>query len=133
LKAGLISLLTGESTISAIVGSRVYISKAPRSAVLPYIIIEQMGSDENQTVDGSTGLRFIEFDIDCKADRSTESETLGNAVRDFIANYTGAAGNQTIGAVLLHDESTQYEPPTDGSDTGIYTTLLDVTIQYTPA
>ena len=127
------SLLTGESTISAIVGSRVYVSKAEQSAVLPYIIITQMSSNENQTIDGSTGLRFVDFDIDCKADRSVESETLGNAVRTFIDDYTGAAGSETIGAVLLNDESTQYEPPTDGSDTGIYTTLLDVTIQSTPA
>lgn len=127
------SLLTGESTISAIVGSRVYVSKAPQSAVLPYIIITQMSSNENQTIDGSTGLRFVDFDIDCKADRSVESETLGNAVRTFIDDYTGTAGSETVKAVLLNDESTQYEPPTDGSDTGIYTTLLDVTIQYTPA
>jgi len=128
-----VSLLTGESTISAIVGSRVYVSKAPQSAVLPYIIITQMSSNENQTIDGSTGLRFVDFDIDCKADRSVESETLGNAVRTFIDDYTGTAGSETVKAVLLNDESTQYEPPTDGSDTGIYTTLLDVTIQYTPA
>jgi len=133
LNTGLVSLLTGESTISAIVGSRVYISKAPQNASLPYIVITQMSSNENQTIDGTTGLRFVDFDIDCKAERSVTSETLGKTVRTFIDDYTGAAGADTVNAVLINDESTQFEPPTDGSDKGIYTTVIDATIQYTPA
>lgn len=133
MRAGLVSLLTGESTISSIVGSRVYVSKAPQSAALPYIIITQMSSNENPMIDGTGPLRFVEFDIDCKADRALESDTLGKAVRVFLDDYTGMAGSESIGAVIMNDETTDYEPPSDGSDTGIYTTTLDVTIQYTPA
>ena len=131
--SGLVALLTGESTINSIVGSRVYVNSVLQPATLPYILITQTGSEENQTIDGTSGLRFVDFDIDCKADRSVESADLGKAVRTFIADYSGAAGSQTIKAVLLHDESTQHEPPTDGKGSGTYTTLLDVTIQYTPA
>lgn len=133
MRSGLVALLTGESTISSLVSSRVYISKAPQTAPLPHIVITQMSSDELPAMDGTPGLRFVDFDIDCRADRSVEAETLGNAVRVFIDDYTGAAGDDTIQAVLLNDESTTYEPPTDGSDKGVHVTLLDVTIQYSPA
>ena len=133
LRSGLVSLLTNESTISNIVGSRVYVSKAPQTAPLPYIVITQMTSEEFKSLDNTGNLRAIDFDIDCKADRSVEAETLGNAVRTFIQDYTGTAGTYTIGAVLLNDESTDYEAPTDASDVGVHTVLLDVTIQFNPA
>jgi hypothetical protein len=133
MRSGLVSLLTGEATISAIVGSRVYITKAPQKAALPHIVITQMGSDELPALDATPGLRFVDFDIDCRADRSVEAETLGNAVRVFLDDYTGTAGSQTIGAVIMNDESTDYEPPTDGSDRGVHITLLDITVQYSPA
>ena len=133
MKSGLVSLLANETTISAIVGTRIYISKAPQTAALPHIVITQIGSEENQTLDGTTGLRFVDFDIDCKADRSVEAETLGNAVRVFMDDATGTAGSQTITQCLLNDESTDYEPPVDGSDKGVHVVLIDVTIQYVPA
>jgi hypothetical protein len=105
MRSGLVALLAGEATISAIVGSRIYISKAPQKAALPHIIITQMSSDELPALDTTPGLRFLDFDIDCKADRSLESYTLGNAVRVFLDDYTGAAGSQTVGAVIMNDES----------------------------
>ena len=133
MKSGLVSLLANESTISDIVSTRIYISKAPQTADLPHIVITQIGSNENQTLDGTTGLRFVDFDIDCKAERSVGAETLGNAVRVFMDDASGTAGSQTIDAVLMNDESTDYEPPVDGSDKGVHVVLLDVTIQYVPA
>lgn len=133
MRSGLVALLAGESTITAIVGSRIYISNAPQGAAFPHIVINQMRSDEMVTCSGTPGLRALDFDIDCKADRSVQCETLGNAVRTFIDDYTGTAGSESIDAVIVNDESTDIEPPQDGSDKVIYTTLLDVTIQYSPA
>ena len=130
MRSGLVSLLTGEPTISSIVGSRVYIGKAPQTAPLPYIVITQMNSEDFKTFDGTGELRAVDFDIDCKADRSVEAEALGNAVRVFLQDYSGAAGDETIQAVLLNDESIDYEPPTDASDIGVHTLLLDFTIQF---
>jgi len=51
----------------------------------------------------------------------------------FLDDYTGAAGSETIGAVLLNDESDSYEPPTDASDVGIYVVTLDLDVMYNPA
>jgi hypothetical protein len=131
MKAGLVSLLTAESTITAICGSRVYVSRAPQKATFPYVVITQMGSDENGTIDGKTGqLRFLDFDIDCKAKSSVEAESLGNAIRTYIDDYSGPAGSFTIGAVIMNDESDDYEPPQDGSDVGVFVVTLDLTIHY---
>lgn len=131
MKSGLVSLLTGESTVSAICSSRVYVNRAPQNAIFPHLIITQMNSEENGTLDGGSGqLRFLDFDIDCKAKSSVQAESLSNAVRVFIDDYIGTAGSYTIGAVLLNDESDDYEPPQDGSDVGVFVVTLDVTIQF---
>ena len=133
MRAGLRSLLLNESTISAFVGTRVFVGNRPQGLGLPCIVLTQMGSEENKSLSGTGALRFVEFDIDCKSATSAEAETLGNAVRTFLDDYTGAAGSETILAVLMNDESTDVEPPSDKSDVPIHTTLLDVTIQYEPA
>ena len=131
MKSGLVALLSTESTITAICSTRVYVSKAPEKASLPYVIITQMSSEENPSLDGASGkLRFITFDIDCKSKTSVQAESLGNAVRTFIQDYTGAAGNYTIGAVIMNDESDSYEPPQDGSDVGVHVVTLDLDVQF---
>jgi hypothetical protein len=131
MKSGLVSLLTGEATITAIAGSRVYIGKAPEKALFPHVVITQMGSEENISIDGASGqLRSLTFDIDCRAKRSVEAESLGNAVRTFIDDYTGTAGSYTIGAVFVNDELDDYEPPADGSDVGVHVVTLDIEVQY---
>ena len=131
MKSGLVSLLSSEATITAICSTRVYVSKAPQSAAFPHVILTQMGSDENPSFDGASGqLRFLNFDIDCKAKTSVQAEALGNAVRTYLDDFSGTAGSYTIGAVILNDESDDYEPPQDGSDVGVHVVTLDVDVQY---
>jgi len=130
MRAGLRALLTGEATISTIVGSRVYITRAPQGAVYPHVLITQMGSEENLALDGTGPLRFLDIDIDCKATTGKGAADLAKAVRDFIKDYSGAAGGETIEAVILNGEVDGYEDPRDGSDVGTVMVTLDVTIQY---
>ena len=134
MKSALVDLLKNESTINSLVGSRIYVVNAPQKAMFPHVILTQMSSDENPSLDGASGqLRFLNFDIDCRAKTSLEASNLGTAVRTFIDDYSGAAGTQTIGAVIVNDESDSYEPPQDGSDVGVYVVTLDVDIHYNPS
>ena len=125
MKSGLVSLLQNESTISAITSS-IYISKAPQSATVPYIVIELVDTDEMGSLDGTGGLRKVGFAIDCQSDRSVEAEQLGKAVRVFVDDYTGAAGDETIAAVNMGQELSEY----DSSDKGTHTVTLLVDIFY---
>ncbi len=82
-------------------------------------------------MDGGSGqLRFINFDIDCRATTSVKADELATAVRVFIDDYSGAAGGYTIGAVVMNDESDDYEPPQDGSDIGVHVVTLDLDVQF---
>jgi len=131
MKDGLVSLLLNESTVNAICGSRIYVGKAKQKAEFPYVIITQMSSEENGSLDGGSGqLRFINYEIDCKALTSVKAEQLSTAVRVFLDDYSGAAGSYTIGAVVMNDESDDYEPPQDGSDIGVHVVTLDLDVQF---
>ena len=131
MRSGLVSLLANEATVNAICGSRVYVTKAPQKAAFPHIVITQMSSEENASMDGASGqLRFINFDIDCRATTSVKAEELANAVRVFLDDYSGAAGSYTIGAVVMNDESDDYESPQDGSDIGVHVVTLDLDVQF---
>lgn len=133
MRDGLVALLAGESTVNALVGSRVYVHRAPQGAAYPHIVITQMSTEEFKSLDQTSGLRMITFDIDCKAKTSLGSVALANAVRVFLDDFTGTAGSYTIQAVLFNDEADDYESPEDGSDNGVYVVTLDMDIQYNPA
>lgn len=133
MKSGLVSLLTSEATVTAIVVGRVYVNRAPQQAKFPHIVITQIGSNEFNRLDTSGNqFRALNFHIYCKSQVSTEAESLGNAVRTFIDDYSGAAGTQTIGTVLVNNEFDDIEPPTDGSDKPNYVVTLDVTVHFNP-
>ena len=131
MRSGLVSLLRGEATVTAIVGSTgVYVTKAPQTAKLPFVVIDQNDTDEFNSMDGTGALRRMGFSIDCIASTSLGSETLCNAVREYIDDYTGAAGSFTIDAVILNGEHGGYDPPNDGSDAGFHITTLDIDVFY---
>lgn len=132
MRSALIALLNGESTVTNVVGSRIYFGNAPPDATFPHIVVSQESSDEMTMLDGTPGLRSVRFDISSKSERGVQCETLGDAVRKFLDDYTGTAGSETIDAVYVEDESTNVEPPRSGEREPIYVTTLDVVIQYTP-
>ena len=129
---GVIALLAGESTINTYVSSRVYANHAPEKAAFPYIIVTQLDSEEYKSFDDTGDLRSLTFDIDCKAERALTAAAVADAVRAYIQDYSGTAGDYTIGAVLLNSETHSYEPPQDGSERGVHVVTLDLDVQYNP-
>jgi len=134
MREGLRKLLLATASVTSIVGGRVFITRVPQKAdrEKEHILITQMSSEENKSFDGTSELRFLSFDVDCKGATSSKADILAKAVRALLKDYTGAAGDQTVEAVLFNGESDGFEPPVDGSDKGLYVTVLDFQIQYSP-
>lgn len=101
---------------------------------MPYIVLTVMETEGNPSLDGGTdNLKFVTLDIDCVAATGEASESLCQLVRAFIKDYTGAAGTQTIKAVIVNDQVDDEIWPTDSSGKPKYMETLDLTIQYNPA
>jgi hypothetical protein len=133
IEDGLKTLLDAESTLTAICGTRIYPDKAPQTAAFPQIVFTQLNSDELNTLDGGADVRSIDLDFDCRANRSVTAVSLRTALRDYIRDFTGSAGTETINSVTVNGDAADYEPPVDGSDNGVFVKTLDVQIHYTPA
>ena len=133
MKAGLVSLLSAESSISSLVGGRIFVSSVPDSAVLPNILILQEGTDELATLDATGGgLRIVEFAIECRADRGVTADALASAVRVYLDDFSGSAGSDVVQSLSLEGESLSYTPPTDASDVGIYSQTTSISVFYAP-
>jgi len=131
MRSGLVALLRAEATVTTIVGTTgVYVAKAPQTAKLPFVVIDQNDTEEFKSLDGTGALRRMGFAIDCIASTSLAAETLGNAVRKYLDDFTGAAGTFTIDAVLMNGEHGGYDPPNDGSDGGFHIITLDLDVFY---
>jgi len=65
--------------------------------------------------------------------KTLKQKALAKAVSDYFENFSGAAGSDTINAVLWNDETDSYEPDEKGSDKGLHVTTLDFNVQYTLA
>ncbi|MCH7700663.1 MAG: tetratricopeptide repeat protein [Planctomycetes bacterium] len=72
------------------------------------------------------------IDVDCKAATALGAVNLAAAVKDFLRDYTGAAGSQTISAVNLNGEGDSPENPIDASDVARHVTTLELTIHWKP-
>lgn len=130
---GILNLMINTAAISTLIGTRCYINKAPQKAALPYLILTQLNSEEFLSLDNTTStLRSIVIDIDCKGRTFPETESLANAVKARLTDYSGAAGGYTVGASIFNSESHDYEPATDGSDNGVFAITLDYDIMFNP-
>ena len=131
---GLIALLGGESTVTDLVAATHIWSQVADQSVGddPHILIHRLGENHNLTLTDTGGLIFADVDVDCKARTPGKAAEVAHAVREFLKDYEGAAGDVTVKAVLLNDESDDFESPESGRGVGRYVTSLNFEVQYSP-
>lgn len=137
IRGGLRTILLGEATITAIVGtSGVHVGRPKQGLGIPRCEIQLTDENENLTLDGKLSdaneIFSTDIDIDCKGPTEHDAATLARAVAAFLRDYTGAAGDQTITAVNLNDKGTSIEDPIDASDQARHAMTLEFTIHWRP-
>ena len=150
IQGGLKKLLLSQSSITTLLDydpaakeHAIYIGKREQKArtstgdpIRKCIVITRLvGGNTNPSLDGGSNLLiFVDVDFDCYGPTEYDAARLANKVRTFIDDYSGAAGDETIGAVVLDEpEAYDYIPPDDGSDNGDHVYTVTGEIQYTPA
>ena len=131
IKTDLRTLLKAQISITNTLFSStsVYVVKVPQGSELPHIVLTRGSTDFLPTLDATSGLQFEAVDIDCKARNQEDAEDTADAVKTFIDDYTGTAGNSTIRAIVMQDQSDDYVADGEGKDTGVHWETLDVMVQ----
>lgn len=130
---GLRTLLLAQSSITDVVGtSGIYVTAAPQSAEVPYIVIDRVRDEIYKGLSGNLGTRHCEVDIDCWHTKPGTASALAKIVSDYLDDFSGATGgSETILAVHQVDESDTFDPPPSGGPIQEFATILNLEIDYT--
>lgn len=121
LDAAIYQLLTGHPEIAAVAGTRVYPSRAPDEATLPYLVYLDMAEiDRARDLDGVGGLRQARVQVDAWASTATGAKRLGDAVVAALEDYTGTIAGVTIADVELIGGFDDWEGGDGAAPTPVY-------------
>lgn len=114
-------------------GQGVYWILAPKTSVLPFVVLSRVTTNDAYTTDGPTGFREGIFQVDCYAGTYYQAQQIADAVREALWNYTGTLSDTdstVVNAVMLSkDWDMPYEE--GAAPVGfIYRKLLEFRIWY---
>jgi len=96
----LFSLLTANSDVAALVGTRVYPVKMPDDPQLPAISLQVADGDRGDSLEGSDGLASELVQIDCWSRDMDQVKDLAKKARAALRGYRGTVAGLTIGGIL---------------------------------
>lgn len=97
LTSGLVSLLLANSTVSAIVGTRIQPIPAPEDLKQYPCVTYQVASDVNgYTLTGTDGVTTTRVIFDCFALRFLDAHNLALAVKAALTAYRGTLSDGTV-------------------------------------
>lgn len=130
LKAGLYSFLTGNSTITDQVGTRIYPTIAPASAIYPYAVYTRIGFQEHAGVNQQTGLYEEPLQIDIWGSSSLQVDTAFRAFQSVLDGYQGVWGTIDVRDARITSVLDSFEAPSEGLEDGEYRTIINMDVWY---
>ena len=98
-------LLNGASSVTNIVGSRIYPVSVPQFADFPFVVYTTTDTEPSMTKDGSSPLDVITVQIDMYANDFGTNTTLAGAVRSTLDFYKGTVNGQAIQRITMMNNS----------------------------
>jgi len=129
------SFLSNQSTITAIVSTRIYphhISGKP-NPTYPALTHQLKGNNHQDILSGGAGYSIARIAIDCWATHPGTIETLAEAVRLKMQGYSGLMGATQVDRANLVNEFDMDEPPKDGSNQWLYRRVMEFSLRYQEA
>ena len=118
-------LLSGASSVTDIVGSRIYPVSVPQFAEFPFVVYTTTDTEPSMTKDGSSPLDVITVQIDMYANDFDTNTTLAGAIRSTLDFYEGTVNGQAIQRMtMLNSSDGDYN-----SDLGVFYLSQDYQIR----
>lgn len=128
---GILQLLTSDTDVSALVGTKVQWILAPKGWTLPYIILGRVDVGDTYTTEGTSGLRDLLLQVDCYATDYYTSQSIALAVRQLLESYRGNLPDVNSTAVTAVFTEKDWDMPyEEGAKGFVYRALLEFRIWY---
>lgn len=106
---------------------KVYPAEAIKNAAAPFVFYLQHTEDEEETLDGPTGLMSALFEVNCVAQSYASMLWLVSTVRPALQSMQGC----TYGDLLIERVSVrQASPDLKEKEVGLYRRMLQLEIHY---
>ena len=106
---------------------KVYPAEALKNAAAPFVFYLQYAEDEDETLDGPTGLLSATYEINCVAQSYATLIWLVGAVRPALQSMQG----NTYGDLLIERASVrQASPDLKEKEVGLYRRMFSLEIRY---
>lgn len=107
------SILTSDSDVSAIVGTRVYPQIAAQGAAFPFVVYVLQDTSPSDTKSGVSTLDEVRYDIVVASETYAEASDLTNKIRTALDRYTGTVAGVVIDSIQFTDLDVNNDPGTE--------------------
>jgi len=107
------SILTSDSDVSAIVGTRVYPQIAAQGAAFPFVVYVLQDTSPSDTKSGVSTLDEVRYDIVVASETYAEVSDLTNKIRTALDRYTGTVAGVVIDSIQFIDLDADNDPGTE--------------------
>ena len=107
------SILTSDSDVSAIVGTRVYPQIAAQGAAFPFVVYVLQDTSPSDTKSGVSTLDEVRYDIVVASETYAEASDLTNKIRTALDRYTGTVAGVVIDSIQFQDIDADNDPGTE--------------------
>lgn len=122
--------LTANTSLAAIVSTRVYPVVAPRAAAMPLITYERAGTDEIPIMSGVDGSLTVRLSIDCWGTTYSGARAVADAVTNVLNGYASTATSPVVVMVRREGERDVVEPPEAAEDKPLFRVSQDWAIEH---
>lgn len=109
IESAVYSRVTGDGAVAALIGTRMYPTKLEQGATMPAVSFQHVSEERKGTFGSPATMPGVLMQIDCWDSTFTGVKTLARAVRLALDNFKGLSAGETISAVLLENQTDQYE------------------------
>lgn len=112
--------LTTHTSVSSLVGTRVYPVIAPMGTALPLIVYQRSSVRREQSLAGPVGAPVVSIQLTSFATSYVDCKNIARGVRMAVDGWTGTTQNVTITRTSLESESDGVTVPTDDTQIPFY-------------
>ena len=107
-EAVLRSALVGNTSVTSLVGTRIYPLLAPKTAALPFITWRRSGISREHTLAGPMGVPNVSVEMQSFAATYEDVRQVADRVRLVLDGYGGTVNNVEVKHVSLEQESDDF-------------------------
>ena len=125
IESALYTLLTSDSSVAALVGTRIYPLLVPDGTTLPAVAYQQISLVPRKTHSGPNALLHERYQLTVHASGYDSARTVRRALRDCLDGYVGDVG-------MVHIQEIQVQNEYDGFDldSDFATVRIDLIVHF---